>query len=118
MGAMGNDGAITYIGRIDDVLTAGGFRISPIEIEAAMQTCPGILDAAAVDHRLSPDTVVVALHYAAARPIPDNVLAAHAGRHLARHKQPRIFVHHTSLPRNSNGKLLRRALRLANEAAP
>ncbi len=116
MGVMREDGAIFYVGRIDDVLTAGGFRLSPIEIEDAMHSCPGILDAAAVDHRLTPETTVVALHYAAAEPIPDGVLAAHAAERLAHHKQPRVFVHHASLPRNSNGKLLRRRLRLANEA--
>ncbi|WP_413718892.1 class I adenylate-forming enzyme family protein [Silicimonas sp. MF1-12-2] len=116
MGQMREDGAIVYAGRNDDVLTAGGFRLSPLEIEEAMSRCPGVHDAAAVDHALDAETVVVALHYAADAPIPETVLRAHATQHLARHKQPRLFVHHASLPRNPNGKLLRRALRTDNEA--
>jgi acyl-coenzyme A synthetase/AMP-(fatty) acid ligase len=116
MGQMREDGAIVYAGRNDDVLTAGGFRLSPLEIEEAMGQCPGVQDAAAVDHALDTETVVVALHYAAEAALDEGLLRAHAERHLARHKQPRVFVHHASLPRNPNGKLLRRALRAANEA--
>ena len=114
MGHMREDGAIVYAGRADDVLTAGGFRISPIEIEEAMATFEALHEAAAVDHRLSDDSVVIALHYAADTPLPERELRAHAERQLAHHKQPRLYVHHPSLPRNPNGKLLRRALRPAN----
>ncbi|MBT8419158.1 MAG: AMP-binding protein, partial [Silicimonas sp.] len=65
LGVMREDGAVAYAGRRDDVLTSGGFRVSPVEVEAAMMTCAGVEDAAAVDHRLAPDTNVIALHYAA-----------------------------------------------------
>ena len=116
LGMMNADGSVSYIGRKDDVLTAGGFRLSPVEIEEAMRLCPGVLDAAAVDHEITPGTTVVALHYAADAPLPEAALKAHAEAHLARHKQPRLFLHHGSLPRNANGKLLRRRLRPANEA--
>lgn len=115
-GVMREDGAIFYAGRNDDVLTAGGFRLSPLEIEEAMGRFPGIEDAAAVDHPLDAETVVVALHYAASAPLAEDALRDHAVRHLARHKQPRLFIHQTSLPRNPNGKLLRRRLRTDNEA--
>ncbi len=110
-GSMADDGAITYEGRRDDILTAGGYRISPVEVENAMLTHPAIDDAATVDETLDEKTRVVALHYAAAAPVPDEVLQAHAARHLARYKQPRVFYHHESLPRGAGGKLLRRALR-------
>ena len=115
IGQMREDGAIVYAGRNDDVLTAGGFRLSPLEIEEAMTQCPGVQEAGAVDHMLDAETVVVALHYAAEAPLDEAALRAHAERYLARHKQPRVYVHHASLPRNPNGKLLRRALRADNE---
>ena len=41
------------------------------------------------------------------------LLAGHANANLARYKQPRAFHHLATLPRNANGKLNRRALRLA-----
>lgn len=115
-GVMTADGAIHYVGRMDDVLTAGGFRISPIEIEDVMSLFPGIAEAAAVDHAVDPETTVVALHYAAEAPLDEEALRTHAAAHLARHKIPRVFIRHDHLPRNVNGKLLRRGLRTDNEA--
>ena len=115
-GAFTPEGAIVYHGRADDVLTAGGYRMSPLEIETAYEAHPGIEAAAAVDHRLSADTVVVALHYAAADPIDEADLTRLAKDSLAPHKRPRLFRHHAELPRGRNGKLLRRALGPATDA--
>ncbi|NNE81584.1 MAG: acyl-CoA synthetase [Silicimonas sp.] len=114
MGVMRPDGAIEYHGRNDDILTAGGFRIAPSEIEDAMLTHPDLEEAAAVDHALTPETTVIALHYTGKK-LEDDVLSTHAAKHLARYKQPRVFIHAQSLPRNANGKLLRKTLRAANE---
>lgn len=115
MAVMRDSGAIEYLGRKDDVLTAGGFRVSPVEIEEAMLEIVGIRDAAAVDHAIDGETVVIALHYASDAPLDEAILRAHAEAVLARHKQPRVFRHHAELPRNPNGKLLRRALKAANQ---
>ncbi|HCC96710.1 MAG TPA: benzoate--CoA ligase, partial [Rhodobacteraceae bacterium] len=38
---MDKDGTITYRGRADDMMNAGGFRVAPLEVETVMQTCPG-----------------------------------------------------------------------------
>lgn len=114
MGLMREDGAIEYHGRTDDMLTSGGFRVSPLDVETAMMKLDGVDEAAAVDCRISPDTTVIALHYTG-QPQDEARLAAHAAAELARYKQPRLFVHEPSLPRNANGKLLRKALRAANE---
>ncbi|MXQ07230.1 AMP-binding protein [Alphaproteobacteria bacterium GH1-50] len=117
MGTMSADGWVTYLGRADDILTAGGYRLSPTEIEAPFTAHPDITAAAAVDHRLGPETVIVALHYSADEPLADAELQALAARHLAPHKRPRLFIHAQTLPRGANGKLLRRALRAATDPA-
>lgn len=114
LGAMRDDGAIVYHGRADDLLTAGGFRVSALEVETAMLGHPCVEDAAAVDHRLSDDTTIIALHYVTGAPADEADLRAHAARVLARHKQPRLYIRAEALPRNANGKLLRKALRAAN----
>ena len=116
LGLMRDDGAIEYHGREDDMLTAGGFRISPIEVEDAMQKHPRLSEVAAVDHRLDADTVVIALYYTG-DPTDEADLKRHAEAHLARYKQPRLFIHEQSLPRNANGKLLRKMLRAAHHGA-
>ena len=113
-GLMRADSTIEYHGRNDDILTAGGFRISPLEIEAAMTSHPHIDEAAAVDHRIDPDTTIIALYYTG-KELSEDELKSQADLHLARYKQPRRFIHVTSLPRNANGKLLRKTLRAANE---
>jgi len=114
MGVMRDDGSIEYHGRADDILTAGGFRVSPLEVEEAMQHLPGVEEAIAIDRVVSPDTTLIALHYTGA-PQNEADLKAHAAAHLARHKQPRVFVHEQRLPKNANGKLLRKALKAAIE---
>jgi acyl-coenzyme A synthetase/AMP-(fatty) acid ligase len=110
-GLMAADGAITYLGRKDDMMNAGGFRVSPLEVEAAMASFPGLTDSAAIELEVKAGASIIALAYAAATPLPDQALADHAAAALARYKQPRAFFHHTALPRNANGKLNRRALR-------
>ncbi len=114
-GQMATDGAITYLGRRDDILTAGGYRISPIDIEDAMMRHSQIEDAAAVDEKLNAETTVVALHYVSVHPLDAQALKSHAAEHLARFKQPRVFHHHHTLPRGRGGKLLRAQLRAATE---
>lgn len=108
---MGPDGAITYLGRDDDMMNAGGYRVSPLEVEAALARCPGITDCAAVEVEVKPNTHIIACFYAAASPLPEAELAAFAARSLARYKQPRAYHHMAQLPRNANGKLNRKSLR-------
>ena len=106
-----DQGAVTYLGRDDDQMNAGGYRVSPVEVEAAMATCPGILEAAVTEVEVKPGVTVIACFYTAADPLEDAALSAHAAAHLARYKQPRLFRHLPALPRGANAKLNRRALR-------
>lgn len=110
------DGQIEYHGRCDDILTTGGHRISPLEVEAALAAHPAIDEAAVTDVAVGPETRVLAAFYTGDAPLQDRELEDFASNRLARYKQLRVFVHVDSLPRNANGKLLRRALRDSYEA--
>ncbi len=103
------DGAIRYLGRRDDMLNAGGFRVAPAEIEAALATCPGAGEVAAVELRIREDATIIAVFHTG--PTTEAALAAHAETCLARYKQPRLYRHVAALPHTANGKLNRRALR-------
>jgi acyl-coenzyme A synthetase/AMP-(fatty) acid ligase len=103
-----SDGAYVYHGRRDDLITAGGFRVSPLEIEAAFHGAPGVAECAALAVSPKPDTSVIALAYAGDATQAD--LAPLAEAALARYKQPRVYLRLPSLPRSLNGKLDRRAL--------
>jgi acyl-coenzyme A synthetase/AMP-(fatty) acid ligase len=113
IGQMAPDGAITYLGRNDDMMNAGGFRVAPSEVEAAMAQHPSITDCAAIEVTVAPGTTIIACVYASALPLDPATLAAHAETTLARYKHPRAFHHQTTLPRTANGKLNRKALRAA-----
>ena len=39
---MARYGAITYLGRRDDMMNAGGFRVSPLEVENKLSLTPGV----------------------------------------------------------------------------
>ncbi len=109
--SMTEDGAITYHGRADDMLNAGGFRVAPAEVEAALGAHPGVSEAAAVALPVREGVEVIAAFYVAASPLREEELAAWCAARLARYKCPRLFIRAQSLPRGANGKLLRRVLR-------
>ncbi len=105
---MAADGAITYLGRDDDMMNPGGFRVSPLEVEAAL--APLIPDCAVTEVEVSPGTRIIACFYLSADPVPEATLRAQAEASLARWKQPRHWQRLDALPRGANNKLNRRAL--------
>lgn len=108
-GVMHSDGAVTYLGRSDDMMNAGGFRVSPVEVEAALADASGLDACAAVELRIKADTTVIALFHVGTAGEED--LKALAEARLARYKRPRIYVRMDALPRTPMGKTNRRALR-------
>lgn len=112
--SMAQDGAIRYLGRDDDMMNAGGFRVSPIEVESALATVENAGDLAAIELRVKADTTVIACVYTGTA--DEAMMRAQAEATLARYKQPRAYLHADTLPRNANGKLNRRALRQNFEA--
>lgn len=109
-GAMAVDGQILYLGRDDDMMNAGGYRVSPVEVESVLIKHPDIAAVGAAAVEVKEDTFIIAAFYTADAPIPEDDLKAFAAESLARYKQPRAFVHLAEMPSGANGKLLRRAL--------
>jgi len=110
-GRMAADGAVAYLGRNDDMMNAGGFRVSPLEVERALASHPAIHDIACAEVTVREGVSVIAAFYTADSPQDEEALKAYAAENLARYKQPRLYRHCDSLPRGANGKLSRRALR-------
>ena len=110
------DGALVYHGRTDDMMNAGGYRVSPVEVEAALLEHPQVREAAAVELRVKAEASVIAAFYVAEADLDAGALSAHMSARLARYKCPRMFLRLPALPRGANGKLLRRQLRDEHEA--
>ena len=112
---MGRDGALTYLGRSDDMMNAGGVRVSPIEVESALNAHPAILESAAAEVTVKADITVIAAFYVSETPVEAQVLQDFVAGRLARYKCPRIYARVETLPKGANGKLLRQRLRQVYE---
>lgn len=115
-GMMDAAGEITYLGRADDMMNAGGFRVSPLEVEAVLNTHPDIGQAAVTDIEVKRDVRLIMAFYIAPAPVDADALHRFAADRLAGYKQPRRYFHLDALPTGANGKILRRALAPIYEA--
>lgn len=107
------EGFLWLEGRADDLLNAGGYRVSPLEVEAALARHPAVAEVAVAERRISEQVSIVCAWVVpreGAAPDRDDLLAW-AGQHLATYKRPKEVVFVPELPRSANGKLLRRLLR-------
>ena len=105
------DGAIRTLGRTDDLMNAGGFRVAPAEIEDALADLPGIGDLAVTEIAVPSGTIIAAFWTGPADAL---ALKSRAEERLARYRQPREYIHLDALPRTATGKINRRALRCAH----
>lgn len=105
-------GAVALLGRGDDMMNAGGFRVAPPEIEDVLAAHPQAGEVAAVELPVGPGTSVIAAFWTG--PAEPEALRALAHAQLARYKQPRDYIRLQALPRTPTGKINRRALREAH----
>jgi acetyl-CoA synthetase len=109
-------GYIWYKGREDDLISSGGYRIGPTDIEECLMKHPAVLLAAVVG---SPDRVrgEVVRAFVVPQPglPPSDALAeevrAFVGVRLAWYQAPREVVFVDELPLTATGKIIRRELR-------
>ncbi|PPK63650.1 non-ribosomal peptide synthetase [Actinokineospora auranticolor] len=97
------DGALEYLGRVDDQVKLRGFRIELGEVEAAMSALPGVTHAVATvrDDRL--------LGYVVPAEAADGVRDA-LGATLPAHLVPSVVVGLDRIPLSPSGKTDRKAL--------
>lgn len=110
-GAKHPDGSIAYLGRRDDMMNAGGIRVSPIEVEREISAIDDLTTVAVTDVAPKADVSVIVAFYTGTRDISDAEFQAFCQSRLASYKIPRKFVRVAELPTNPNGKINRRALK-------
>ena len=116
LGTRDEAGYFRFVGRDDDLITSGGYRIGPGEIEACLQRHPAVALAAAVGE---PDpirtevvkAVVVLKAGHQASPALAAELQDYVRTRLAAHEYPRIVEFAAELPLTATGKVIRRVLR-------
>ena len=105
----GADGALRYLGRLDDQFKFHGYRIEPGEIEAALCRCPGILDAVVSVHGGQGGDRLIA-HVVPAAPLDVGGLRRHLSESLPAFMVPSLFLPVPGIPLTANGKRDRSAL--------
>jgi len=115
-GVQAADGALRFVGRDDDVISSGGYRIGPGEVEDTLLRHPAVAMAGVVG---KPDAmrgeVVKAYVVLAPGHAPSDTLAAELSGFvrttLSAHEYPREVAFLDALPLTTTGKIIRRALR-------
>jgi long-chain acyl-CoA synthetase len=108
------DGFIYIVDRKKDMVLRGGENVYCAEVEACVYRYPAVAECCAFgvpDERLGEEVAVAVV----ARPgetLQPSALREHCAAIMAKHKIPRyIWILFEPLPRNANGKFLRRELR-------
>lgn len=113
---LGDDGALTFLGRADDLILSAGYRIGPFDVESCLIEYSAVAESAVVG---KPDTergeIVVA--FVVLRPghngSPElaDELQNFCRRRLSAHSYPREVVFVDALPKTPSGKIQRVVLR-------
>lgn len=111
IGHLDAEGYLYLTDRASDLVIRGGVNIYPREVEEALHTHPDVVDCAVFgvpDERNGEELVAVVETRPGTTP---EQLRAHLEQHVARFKVPRDIRLTPALPRDPNGKVLKRLLR-------
>ncbi|MCB1743299.1 MAG: acyl--CoA ligase [Gammaproteobacteria bacterium] len=113
IGSKDTEGFVRVFDRKKDMINRGGYKIYSVEVEHALMSFPGVLEAAVVARPCPVLGERVHAFVVAAEAIEPSRLKTHCASLLADYKVPEGFtVADQPLPRNANGKLLKRELRV------
>jgi acyl-CoA synthetase (AMP-forming)/AMP-acid ligase II len=108
------DGFVFIVDRIKDMVLRGGENVYCSEVEAAIYELDGVAEAAVFgvpDDRLG-EIVGAAIVLSPGATMTEEELLSKLGQHLAKFKVPeRVWFLNESLPRNANGKFVKRDLK-------
>ncbi|WP_329158498.1 AMP-binding protein [Streptomyces sp. NBC_01717] len=113
-GFLDADGYLFLTDRIKDMIVSGGENVYPAEVESALAEHPAVSEAAVigVPHEVWGEavTAMVVLRKGVVRPTEQELIDFTKSR-IASYKKPRGVHFVDELPRNPNGKVLKRELR-------
>jgi len=110
VGVLDDDGYLTLIGRVKEMINRGGEKISPTEIEEVLLAHPAVADAAAFgapDSKYGEEVEAAVVLKGNADP---EALRSYCRERLADFKVPKVIRIVSELPMNATGKVDRRAL--------
>ncbi len=114
LGRVDEEGFLYIADRAKDMLIRGGENVYCVEVESVLYDHPAVMDAAVVGipHRVLGEEVGAVVQLAPGREVTERELQDHVAAHLAGFKVPvKIELRREPLPRNPNGKILKRQLK-------
>ncbi|MEO7338315.1 MAG: class I adenylate-forming enzyme family protein [Caldimonas sp.] len=109
-----DEGFLTIVDRKKDMLIRGGENIYCVEVEQALFAHPAVMDAGVIGlpHRILGEEPVAVVTVKPGAETSEAELRAFVSGRLAAYKVPvRIVLLRDTLPRNANGKIMKKALR-------
>jgi acyl-CoA synthetase (AMP-forming)/AMP-acid ligase II len=100
------DGFLWIVGRADQTILRGGYKVQPEVVQSALERVPGVTEAAVIgvpDERLGA-VPVAAVERRPGVEIDEAAVLAAAGAHLARYEMPVAVAVVDALPRTASGK--------------
>ncbi|MFZ9627841.1 MAG: AMP-binding protein [Ilumatobacteraceae bacterium] len=106
------DGYLYLVDRAKDLILVSGFNVYPAEVEDVLLSHPAVADAAVVGvpHPHTGEAVKAFVVLGPGAAAHEETLVSWCLDHLARYKCPSKVLFVDELPRNPNGKVLRRGL--------
>lgn len=115
LGTFAQDGYLSILGRIKELIIVGGTNVTPGEVEAVFETDAGVVECAVVgipDPDLGERIAAFIVLRAGEEPSTlEQRLRAKAETDLAPYKRPRLYRFLDAIPRNAMGKVERGKLR-------
>jgi len=109
-----DEGFIFILDRAKDMLIRGGENVYCVEVEDALYKHPAVMDAAVIGipHKVLGEEVGAVVQVKPGVPVTEDDLRKHCAGLIAGFKVPvKIWIEGEPLPRNANGKILKRQLR-------
>ena len=105
-------GILYFVGRLDEMIKTGGFRVSPTEVESSLYATGLVGEAVAfgAPHRTLGQGIVVVATPARGGRLDQERLLEVCRETLPTYLIPRLVVERSSLARNANGKIDRKTL--------
>ena len=119
MGYLDEEGHLTLVGRNNEMIKSGAYRISPVEIEEILLQHPGVQEVGVVgvEDPILGEVICAVVTLKQNRRPTDQELLAHCARRLAPFKRPKSICLVVELPKSPSGKVLRQGLREISRTA-
>ncbi len=112
IGTVDDDGFITIVDRVKDMIIVSGFNVYPNEVESVVYGHPSVVECAAVGIKSDTTGEAIKLYVVSKDPaLTTDDLISFCRQELTGYKVPKDIEFRSDLPKSNVGKILRRSLR-------